>query len=372
MAQPPAFRSTILGAMVVLALHGVAHAFEGRVRTRQGAPLAAAEVTILGRPGSAVTDVSGRFTLQPDPRPPFEVLVLLPGGRAARPILVERLPASEELVLEVELEFEEAVTVTAGSAPRIETTPASGTSLLGQREIAARAPHHLTQLLENVAGVSSVSEGPAAAPAVRGLAKGRTVILIDGARVTAERRVGPSATYLDPSTLEAVEVSRGPGSVAYGSDAFGGVIHARTRRAEPGSGWKGRAVGTWGEGVPEQRLAADVAHGHARGGAIVQGHYRDLDDYRSPDGDVFNSGARDWGLRARMDQAFGPGVASLVWQSDRGREIERPRDNSSTVGSRPPRHSQNCATCSRVADALKSPSPVEARPTHAPLATQEA
>jgi outer membrane receptor protein involved in Fe transport len=325
----PSLRRTTLCA-VLMAAAPVA-AFEGRVVTRAGVAVAGAEVTVLGRPGSAITDAQGRFTLQPDPRPPFEVLVLLPGGRAVRPLRLESLAAAEEVVLEVDVAFEDAVTVTAGAAPRIESTPASGTTLLGGREIAVRAPHHLTQLLENVAGVSGVSEGQAAVPAVRGLARGRTVVLVDGARVTAERRVGPSASYLDPATLEAVEVSRGPGSVAYGSDAFGGVIHARTRRAEPGSGWGGHASGAWGTGVPERRMAGDLTRGHAGGGVIVQGHYRAYDDYRSPEGDVFNSGARDWGVRARADHSLGAGVASLAWQSDLGRDIARPRDNSHVV-----------------------------------------
>ena len=64
------------------------------------------------------------------------------------------------------------------------------------------------QALENVAGVNQVSEGQAAVPAVRGLARGRTLILIDGARVSSERRVGPSATFLDPSVVESIDVSR--------------------------------------------------------------------------------------------------------------------------------------------------------------------
>ena len=55
------------------------------------------------------------------------------------------------------------------------------------------------------------------------------MILLDGARVSAERRAGPSATFVDPNGLAAVEVLRGPGSVVYGSDAFGGVIQAVTR-----------------------------------------------------------------------------------------------------------------------------------------------
>ena len=76
-------------------------------------------------------------------------------------------------------------------------------------------------------GINQVSEGHAAVPAIRGMARGRVLLLVDGARVTLERRVGPSATFMDPAVLEGIDVARGPGSVAYGSDALGGVISVR-------------------------------------------------------------------------------------------------------------------------------------------------
>ncbi len=104
----------------------------------------------------------------------------------------------------------ERVTV-SGAAPDIEATPAAATTSLSQAEIQTRLPSNLVQALENVAGVNQVSEGQAAVPALRGLSSGRTLILIDGARVNSERRAGASATFLDPDILEGVEVARGPG-----------------------------------------------------------------------------------------------------------------------------------------------------------------
>ena len=50
-----------------------------------GLPVADAEVSVLGRPGHVLTDADGRFVLVPTPRPPFDVLVVLPGGRHSRP-----------------------------------------------------------------------------------------------------------------------------------------------------------------------------------------------------------------------------------------------------------------------------------------------
>jgi outer membrane receptor protein involved in Fe transport len=306
-------------------------AFEGRIVEKEtGEPVADAEVAILGRVGSARTDAEGRFTWTPDPRPPFEVLVVLAGGAYVKPILVRSI-GDAPLLLEIVPALEESVMVVAGSAPSIEAAPANGVTSVPADDLRGRQPVNVAQALENVAGTATISEGQAAVPAVRGLASGRTLIMIDGARVTSERRVGPSATYLDPAALEGVEVSRGPGSVAYGSDAFGGVIQLRTRRAQPGAPFGGRLSGALGAGAPQQRAALELTRGFPRGGILVQGHYRNFEDWDSPEGAVFNSGARDHGVLARFDHDLGGGVFSAGWQSDFGREIERPRNNSSTV-----------------------------------------
>jgi hemoglobin/transferrin/lactoferrin receptor protein len=163
------------------------------------------------------------------------------------------------------------------------------------------------------------------------MARGRTLFLIDGGRVTAERRVGPSATFLDPATVEGIDVSRGPGSVAYGSDALGGVISIRTRRAEPGSPLRARVTTAVGIGVPEARGTFEIAKGLERGGVLVQAHARNAEDYDSPEGEVFNSGWEDRGLLAHVTHALARGFLSAAWQSDFARDVERPRNNSRTV-----------------------------------------
>ncbi|HSL22239.1 MAG TPA: TonB-dependent receptor [Vicinamibacterales bacterium] len=322
----------LIAGLACIAGHAsVALALEGRVvDQRNGRPITNAEVSILGRPGATITDEDGRFSWKPDPVPPFEVLVVLPGGRVLKPVLVESLGQGQPLLIEVTALVEESVTVT-GSAPSIEAPSASGTTLLTARDLQSRQPATLVQALETTPGVAVVSEGHAAVPALRGLARGRTLILLDGARVTSERRVGPSATFLDPFALEGVEVARGPGSVAYGSDAFGGVIYARTRRPEPGAPLRFRGLFGGGVGIPQGRVGGEVSKGFAGGGVLLLGHYRLLDDYRSPVGDVLNSGARDLGVLARAEGKVGGGSLSAGWQSDFSRDVERPRNNSNLV-----------------------------------------
>ena len=293
------------------------------------APVADATVSIVGVAGTARTDTDGRFTWAPAPQPPFQAIVVLSGGQVTRPIVVETLQEGTT-VIEVKSLTDEAVTV-LGAAPSVTTAPASATTILSRTQIAQRNPENLMQALETVPGINQVSEGHASVPAVRGLARGRTLFLIDGGRVTAERRVGPSGTFLDPSVIEGIDIARGPGSVAYGSDALGGVVSVRTRRAEPGSPFRTRFTGTVGGGVPETRGAVEVSKGFARGGVLVQAHVRNAEDYDGPETEVFNSGWEDQGFLVNFTHAVSKGLLSASWQSDYGRDFERPRNNSRTV-----------------------------------------
>jgi len=306
--------------------------FSGRVvDQRTGAGVPGATVALAGQPGTVKTDHDGRFTWVPRPAVPFQVIVVLLSGHVASPITIERLDdASIDII--VNPLANESLTV-VGAAPSITVAPAAGATLLSSVQIARRSPEHLLQALETVPGVNQVSEGHASVPAIRGLARGRTLLLIDGGRVSSERRVGPSATFADPAAFEGIDVARGPGSVAYGSDAFGGVISVRTRRAEPGSPLRIRGSGTFGAGVPDRRATAEVSKGLRQGGVILQVHGREADDWDSPvDGTkILNSGWKDRGFVARFDHQVGRGVFSAGLQSDFGRDIERPRNNSNAV-----------------------------------------
>jgi outer membrane receptor protein involved in Fe transport len=310
-----------------------AEAMEGLVvDDKSGKPLANVTLSVVGRMQTATSDADGKFVLVPDPKPPFDLLAILPGSGYMKPVTVEEIPASGPLVVRLEPIGQEWVTVTAEAAPGIRVAPAAATTLVSDADMRSREVRNLTQALENVPGVTNVSEGQAAAPAIRGLAQARSLVLIDGARVTAERRIGPSATFLDPFVLEGVEVARGPGSVSYGSDALGGVIMARTRRPAPGAPLSFELAGTIGTGVPQARAGFQVASGIAdEAGILFSAHYREFEDYDSPEGEVLNSGATDYGFLLAFTQKAPGGLVSLSVEADYGRDIERPRTNSSEV-----------------------------------------
>ena len=76
------------------------------------------------------------------------------------------------------------------------------------------------------------SQGGGGSPIIRGFEANRILMVVDGVRMNnAIYRSGhlQNAITVNPNTVERVEVIYGSSSVAYGSDALGGVIHFYTK-----------------------------------------------------------------------------------------------------------------------------------------------
>jgi len=310
-------------AIAALLLPATSLAFDGRVIGPEGKPLAGARISVAGRPGTILADARGHFSVEPDPQPPFVLLIARPDGVAYRPLTIARLPVGEPLTVTAE-PLGETVTVVSGSSPDMELPPAAAVAVIGRSDLEQRQPAHIAEAIGNVAGASSSGVGPAAVPALRGLPKGRTLIILDHGRVTTERRAGPSATFVDPNTVDEIEVIRGPGSVAYGSDTFGGVIRIRSRMAEPGAGAGARGGAAWGSAGNDRSLWGEGSGDFLGGGLLAGISWRKADDYSSPDGTVADSQFETKGGRLAWQREVAGGIFQTVWRTDLGRNIGKP------------------------------------------------
>jgi iron complex outermembrane receptor protein len=316
-------------AATLLASTG-AWGLELRIVTPEGEPMAGARVKLVGGSGTLVADGDGRCAVTPDPEPPFVLFVARSDGVALKPVTVTSVPDAGPLEVVVEPSGE-TVTVVSGAVPDLEVPPAAAVTVLGGADLRQRNPTRLAESLENVPGASGSGVGHAMVPGLRGLPKHRTLIVLDDGRVSSERRAGPSATFLDPATVDEVEVIRGPGSVAYGSDAFGGVIRARSRISMPGDPLSVGYGVLLGSNADERAANAEVSKGLRGGGLLLGAHYRNFDDYRSPHGVVPVSGATGYGIRLALQQAVGEGMLRVGWRSDLERDVGKPTPDSDEV-----------------------------------------
>ncbi|MEE9293107.1 MAG: TonB-dependent receptor plug domain-containing protein, partial [Acidobacteriota bacterium] len=290
-----------------------------------GVPVAGVSISLVGRTGAVVTGADGSFRLVPEPIPPFQIVVIALDGALLGTIYVPALDDPSDRRLVLSHSNIETIQVLSGVAPGSDSPPASGASVLSRGELERLRATRLVDAIVEVPGANRSGSGQTAVPSFRGMARGRTLVLLDGARVTTERRAGASATFLDPFSLGSVELVRGPGSVAYGSDALGGVIHARTPLPEPGVTFVDYEAAA-GAGLEYASFGARAQIALGRGAVLAQFHQRSFDDYRSPRGTVDNSSARDSGGLVRGLVPIGAGRIDIGLQINRARDLSRPTE----------------------------------------------
>lgn len=81
----------------------------------------------------------------------------------------------------------------------------------------------------------------------------RTLVMVNGQRITEQKSMSGAPILIDPSQVERIEVIRGPASVLYGSDAIGGAVNIITKKgadkpvsATVSAGYDGSADGKSG------------------------------------------------------------------------------------------------------------------------------
>jgi hemoglobin/transferrin/lactoferrin receptor protein len=127
-------------------------------------------------------------------------------------------------------------------------------------------------------------------PILRGLEANRVLMVVDGIRMNnAIYRGGhlQNVITLDNSILDRVEIVFGPGSVVYGSDALGGVMHFYTRNPELSSDdkllTKGNAYVRTATANNELSGHVDFNLGRKKWASLTSVTYSDFDDLRTGD-----------------------------------------------------------------------------------------
>jgi hemoglobin/transferrin/lactoferrin receptor protein len=193
----------------------------------------------------------------------------------------------------------------------------------------------LAQAVQQLPGIGAVGrDGLTSSPTIRGMGRDRTLMLLEGVRLSSDRGVGPSGSFLDPFLVDGATIVRGAAGVAYGSGAIGGVIATELGGAgETPAGALRVAGNTNGSG----RLYAGRASGFGRGAWRVGagGFFRTTDDYEFPadgdlpGGDAVNSGFDSYGGRLTAERDWHGGQLRISGLATSAEDIGRPltRDN---------------------------------------------
>lgn len=212
---------------------------------------------------------------------------------------------------EKSLHYEVTVTATRTKRDTFETP--KPVNVVARQKIEEAAPNNVTDLLTELPGVDVNGVGAnQSRPVIRGFRGQRILLMEDGIRMNSSRRqqdFGEITGMVDVSTVDRVEVVRGPASVLYGSDAIGGVVNIITKVPQydlDGSEVHG-SLGYRYSSADKQNKGMVNLNGHVgKLGFMFNGNYRKANDYVAPagtfgnieltgDAPVVDSGVKDHG-----------------------------------------------------------------------------
>ncbi len=335
----------VVGLILVFSLPLLAeNIIKGRVLSPSGLPVSRAEVTFVNLSISTLTDGEGNFRLDIPPterklkfrikHPDYfeqEFQVNRPApGQAINFILTPFLSQKEEVV----------VTATRFPEPLVSVPAAS--SVVSPVTIEEKLPAHITDIVQEAPGISSLGSGGfSIVPSIRGLARRRILLLVDGARLSSDRRTGPNASFINPEDLARIEVLRSPSSVYYGSDAIGGVINFLTYN--PPAEDHFRVNGSLKYGTVNDEREINLAFSGASHGLAYYFSLRNdrADNYRAPSGEIPLSFFTQSSLFGKLVKYSDKREISLSFLMGRGNNIGKPALNSDSRPTWYPRENQN-------------------------------
>jgi iron complex outermembrane receptor protein len=196
------------------------------ISEKDGQPLMGAVVYINDLKRGTSTDEAGHYEITNLPAGSFVVEYTYYGFES----VVKKLNINASLEHNVSLgesvtELKEFVVTDVSRTTELKQSPISITPI-SLEEIRQRASSNVVDALQSVPGVNQITTGSAISkPVIRGLTGNRVITLYNGVRQEGQQWGDEHGIEIDQNTVERIEIIKGPGSLMYGSDGIGGVLH---------------------------------------------------------------------------------------------------------------------------------------------------
>jgi len=200
--------------------------------------------------------------------------------------------------------------VTASRVAQPASEIGQAVTVIDRAEIERRQTVVVSDLLATTPGVTVTRNGTLGALTgvrIRGAESDQTLVVIDGVRVNDPASTGGGFDFgnLLSSSVERIEVLRGPNSVPWGSQAIGGVVNIIT--AAPAEGVQARANAEYGY-ADSMFASAGVSGKSGPVSGSLTGGYLKTDGISSAASGTERDGYRQYGATGRLGVEFAPGI----------------------------------------------------------------
>lgn len=176
---------------------------------------------------------------------------------------------------------------------------------------------NIMDVASKIPGVNILSTGNAISkPVIRGLSHNRVLSLYNGVRQEGQQWGDEHGIEIDPFSIQRIEVIKGPGTLAYGSDALGGVIHFISDELLP----ENTSKNEWTQFIQSNNHSLASSYMHAFNKNNWNGLFRvsaqqAANYYNAKDGYVYNSGFASYHTNGNIGIQKKWGYARIIFSS---------------------------------------------------------
>ncbi|WP_298288369.1 TonB-dependent receptor [uncultured Lutibacter sp.] len=198
----------------------------GVIKTTQNEPLLGVQIYIEDLQKGTSTDENGYYELKNLPNIPIKITAVYIGFETqSKTVTFDK----SEMILNFTLEeavFKMEEIIIATPFNKLQSENVMKVEKASIQQLQHKGAATLMDGLNTIAGVSQVSTGVGIGkPIIRGLRGNRVLVYSQGIRLENQQFGDEHGLGIDESSIESVEVIKGPASLLYGSDALGGVVY---------------------------------------------------------------------------------------------------------------------------------------------------
>jgi len=183
----------------------------------------------------------------------------------------------------------------------------AASSTISQDAISEEANKDLSEMLEQMTGVSSISTGTGVSkPVVHGLSGNRVAILNNGIAQSGQQWGNDHAPEIDPYVAEHISVVKGAGALAYPGGSLGGVVLIEPDEIENDPHLHGNVNYIFQTNGLGHTLNARLQKYSKWAAWRISATAKVIGDRSAPDYYLTNTGKREYNVAAQLEKHFNP------------------------------------------------------------------
>lgn len=255
----------------------------GTITNSEKEPLFGVEVFVEELQKGTSTDESGYFELNNLPNNSIKLTIVFMGYKTQiKTIELEQEKTRLTIVLEESVfKMDEVIISTPFNKLQSENVMKVEKATITQ--LKNKGVVTLSEAISTLPGVSTISTGTGIGkPVIRGLRGNRVLVYSQGLRLENQQFGDEHGLGVDASSIESLEVIKGPASLLYGSDALGGVLYFNPVKFAPLNSFNFSGSQTFYSNTEGSNTSFSAKQSYNKWKFLANGSHNTHSDYKTP------------------------------------------------------------------------------------------